>query len=1091
MPLLLLLLKDFAASIRTKLSLGGSGEPEEQLRAPFEIFLQAVGKAFSMDIKSKGETYLHGIGKPDFSVHCNNALCGYVELKQPGKGADPSRYRGHDKRQWERFKTLPNILYTDGNEWALYQNGERVGRITTITYDITLKGAQAVLADDALDLEPILREFVTWNPIAPSSAKELAILLAPVCKLLRTEVQENMKEPDSPFTLLAQDWRKTLFPGATDAQFADAYAQTVTFALLLARAEGGSTENLRKAEQALAADHALLSKALKIFTDELNESERPISLSLLQRITANVSEAGWKDKNSEPWLYFYEDFLAEYDPQLRKDAGAYYTPVQAVRCMVRLTDELLRTRMGKTDGFASPGVMTLDPAAGTGTFPLGILAHSLADKAERMGPGAVAAYAETLARQLYGFEMLVGPYAVSQLRLSRSLVAQGASLPPGGPQVYLTDTLESPNRIPEFPSLLTRELSTQHRKAQEIKQTTPILVCIGNPPYSRHDAATDRNRKETGGWVRWGDEEENGKYREQGALLAAFSEPVKAAGLGNHLKNLYNLYVYFWRWALWKVFEQKKQTPGVISFITASSFLTGPAFCGMREHMRTLCDEIWIVDLGGEGRGGRKEENIFNIQTPVCITIAVRYEEKNEKHGAAVHYTRISGSREEKLAELNSIISFSDMSWRDCHAEGQRPFKPIGNGDYFSNPLLTDLLPWQHSGIQFKRTWPIGHEQSVLQKRWRNLLAQEGRETMFKETRDRKASHIYPHHETGQSLTALTLLPADSPPPTIVRYGYRSFDRQWCLLDNRLGDYLRPPLLESRGTKQIYFASIFTQPLSSGPALTLSVDLPDMHFFSGRGAKDIIPLYRDAAATQSNILPGLLELLSGHYGTAVNVETFSAYLYAILAHKYFTDRFYEDLDALELRVPLTKDAHLFSQVATLGKRLIWLHSYGERMVPEGQRSGVLPPGSAKCLKHIPGTAEAYPESYSYNSSTATLQVGHGEFGPIEQDVYEFEVSGLKVVQSWLNYRMKAGSGRTSSPLDAIRPELWTSEFTSDLLNLLWILEATLQSYPAQRDLLDNILNGELFTADELPAVPEEYREAPTREKARQRQCSLL
>jgi len=276
-----------------------------------------------------------------------------------------------------------------------------------------------------------------------------------------------------------------------------------------------------------------------------------------------------------------------------------------------------------------------------------------------------------------------------------------------------------------------------------------------------------------------------------------------------------------------------------------------------------------------------------------------------------------------------------------------------------------------------------------------------------------------------------------------------------------------------------------------GPALTLSAVLPDLDFFSGRGAKNIVPLYRDTAATQPNILPGLIELLSSTYKTLVTVEALAAYLYAVLAHKDYTDRYYEDLEALEIRVPLTKDAHLFTQAVTLGKRLIWLHSYGERMVPEGQRNGVLPPGSAKCLKHIPCSAETYPENFNYNVRTATLHIGQGEFGPISQEVYDFEVSGLKVVQSWLKYRMKIGSGRTSSPLDAIRPELWTSEFTSELLNLLWILEGTLQSYPAQKNLLDDILNGELFTADELPAVPEEYREAPARERVRQRQCTLL
>ena len=185
-----------------------------------------------------------------------------------------------------------------------------------------------------------------------------------------------------------------------------------------------------------------------------------------------------------------------------------------------------------------------------------------------------------------------------------------------------------------------------------MKSTVPVIVCLGNPPYDRHEAATLDNQARTGGWVRWGDDGER-------AIFHDFLAPVVAAGHGGHLKNLYNLYVYFWRWALWKVFEHDTaHGPGVISFISASSYLDGDAFGGMREHLRRQCDDIWILDIGGEGRGARKSDNVFAIQTPVAIAVAVRAKAAKLDTPAAVRYARIDGARNEKLAALDAITGF-------------------------------------------------------------------------------------------------------------------------------------------------------------------------------------------------------------------------------------------------------------------------------------------------------------------------------------------------------------------------------------------------------------------------------------------------
>ncbi|MGH9800520.1 MAG: N-6 DNA methylase, partial [Blastocatellia bacterium] len=381
----------------------------------------------------------------------------------------------------------------------------------------------------------------------------------------------------------------------------------------------------------------------------------------------------------DPWLYFYEDFLAAYDPKLRKDVGAYYTPVEVVRCQVRLIDDLLVNRLNKPLGFADPDVVTLDPAAGTGTYLLGVIEHALNRIEAEQGAGAVAGQATTLAANLYGFELMVGPYAVTELRVSRALRDRGARLPKDGTHIYLTDTLESPHAEPPQLPLFLRPIAQQHAKALKVKSDVPVIVCLGNPPYDRHEAATQGNKARTGGWVRWGDSRKG-----TDAIFRDFLDPAIVAGHGVHLKNLFNSFVYFWRWALWKVFEHttsdSSDGSGVISFITSAAYLEGKAFCGVREHMRRQCDEIWILDIGGEGRGTRKSDNVFAIQTPVAIAVAIRSKKTRKDKPARVRYVRIDGTREDKLTALDSIKGFAKVKWQNCPDNWQAPFRPAGKG---------------------------------------------------------------------------------------------------------------------------------------------------------------------------------------------------------------------------------------------------------------------------------------------------------------------------------------------------------------------------------------------------------------------------
>ena len=310
--------------------------------------------------------------------------------------------------------------------------------------------------------------------------------------------------------------------------------------------------------------------------------------------------------------------------------------------------------------------------------------------------------------------------------------------------------------------------------------------------------------------------------------------------------------------------------------------------------------------------------------------------------------------------------------------------------------------------------------------------------------------------------------------------GYRSFDRQLLIADSRLVDRPGPKIWFTNGPRQIYITGLFTKVLGEGPALTATSNIPDLDYFCGRGGKDIIPLWRNSEATKPNITEGIFEFLSSSFGFTPVAEDLLAYVYALMATPAYVEHFSEELTIPGPRVPITKDGKLFRKMASLGRRLIWLHTYGERMVPKGQKLGRGPQGKARCIKEVPQDSEQFPEKFGYDELAQTLKVGEGVFEPVPKAVWEFCVSGLDVLGSWLSYRMKKGAGKKSSALNDIRPERW--EFTQGLLELLWMLEATVQMFPALEANLNAVLASEVFQGEELPKPSKEERNGPVVER---------
>jgi hypothetical protein len=411
-----------------------TGAPEDQLRGPLEELVRDLSEVAGLPpaaVDLVGETTLaHLQTRPDYAVIVSNALVGFIEVKAPGKGADPRRVSDpHDKAQWAKLRSLPNVLYTDGNAFSLWRNGEIVGKVVPLEGDVETSGAKLAAPDT---LVPLLFDFLTWDPEPPVSAKQLAQVSARLCRFLRDEVVEQMGLGNRGLTDLATDWRKLLFPEASDAQFADGYAQAVTFGLLVARARGIELKGgIDTAARELRKTNSLIRTALGLLTDdEENQKALEVSLRTLRRVLDAVDWATISRDKREAWLYFYEDFLEVYDNQLRKRTGSYYTPPEVVEAMVRLVDEALRGPLfERPKGLASADVTVADPAVGTGTFLLGVLRRIAKTVEGDQGPGAVPAAIRAAAGRLIRFRAAVRPVrggAAAAHRGDAGLDADGA-----------------------------------------------------------------------------------------------------------------------------------------------------------------------------------------------------------------------------------------------------------------------------------------------------------------------------------------------------------------------------------------------------------------------------------------------------------------------------------------------------------------------------------------------------------------------------------------------------------------------------------------------------------------------------------------
>ncbi len=1096
----------FGDDVRAKLNdPSASGEPEDQLRGPLENLIvdinSVIGKA-AEGVKTIGEVRLPDLmTRPDYAV-TRQGLIGFIELKAPGKGSDPTAFpaKSADRLQWEKLKSLPNVIYTDGNGFTLWQYGKRAAS-ALMHGDVRTAGKALKAGAELLDL---FATFYDWSPMAPSKPRQLAETAARLCRLLREQVKEQLARGEPRLTSLKADWGKLLFPEADDQEFADGYAQAVTFGLLMARARDIPLgENIEPAAKALRRTNTLIGSALALFTEEPDDGH-PLATSLrtLARVLGAVNWHAISKDDPEAWLYFYELFLQHYDTALRKKTGSYYTPPEVVSAMVGLVDQALRsaTRFGLHRGIAADSITLADPAVGTGTFLLGVLRRVAdtidADEGEGARPGAIV----QALKRLVGFEMQFGPFAVAQLRLFAEIVDLTTPAGDGSGKrtkpladashlrLYVADTLADPDEETAWIPTSLAGLAQSRKDANAVKRKEAITVVIGNPPYKE-------KAKGMGGWV-----EERGR-----ALRAPLDDwqPPPEWGVGAHAKHLRNLYIYFWRWAAWKVFggdpfrggtdvEEARWTErrGVVCFITVAGFLNGPGFQKMRAHLRRDADEIFVVDCSPEGHQPAISTRIFQgVQQPVCIVMALRRSAAKSETPAIVHFRSLSeGSRQAKFQELVAL-TLDDEAWTEAPNEWRAPFLPAGAAEWVGYPALEDLFEYNGSGVMTGRTWVIAPDADTLRNRWQRLTSEPDEAT--------KATLFHPHLRDGKpgdkhvdkavkeqlsSSTGHHTFSVAKDAGGVIepsRLSFRSFDRQWIIPDARLLNQPNPRLWKTASAKQVYLTALLAHSPSSGPGLTVAGLIPDLHHYKGSFGGRVLPLWADPTATVPNMPAALLSELSTTYGRPVTGPDLFAYIAAIAASPAYTERFRSHLKQPGLRIPITAECASFDEAVELGREVVWLHTFGERFA-EGRPSGpprvdkgepTIPSGGT-----LPSTLAAMPHELDYDAALRRLKIGTGYVANVSPEVWAYEVSGKNVIRQWWSYRRKdrskppMGDKRPPSKLSQIQPTAWLAEYTTELLAVLRVLTRLVALEPRQADLLGRIVDGTTIDSDTLRAA---------------------
>jgi len=627
--------------------------------------LQQLIESLVSDIRATNEPKRQKCGAPDYILTKKDIPVGFIEAKDIGdKDLEGAKKTGN-KEQFDRYKaSLNNLIFTDYISFLLYREGEFVTKITIA--EITEKGIKAI-PENFVQFENLIKDFCTHIGQTIKSSKKLAEMMAGKARLLSEVIEKALtsdEENSDDSTLKDQmnAFKNILIHDISPKGFADVYAQTIAYGMFAARYHDPSlpTFSRQEAYELIPKSNPFLKKLfgyiagldvddrIKWIVDDL------VNIFLACNVEEMLKNYGKSTKMEDPIIHFYEDFLSEYDPKLRKARGVWYTPQPVVNFIVRAVDDILKTEFDLPQGLADTSktkikvdmqgkkveqevhkVQILDPATGTGTFLAEVIKH--VHTKFKGQQGIWSNYVEThLLPRLNGFELLMASYAMAHLKLDLLLTETGYK--PTKEQrfrVYLTNSLEEYH--PDTGTLFANWLSTEANEANRIKKDTPVMCIIGNPPYSGESA-------NKGEWI-----------------MSLMEDYKKEPGGKEKLKErnpkmVNDDYVKFLRYGQHYI---EKNGSGVLAFINPHGFLDNPTFRGMRWSLLKTYDKIYTIDLHGNTRrnetalDGSIDQNVFDIMQGVSINIFVKTGKKKTNDLAQVFHYDLFGKREFKYDFLN------------------------------------------------------------------------------------------------------------------------------------------------------------------------------------------------------------------------------------------------------------------------------------------------------------------------------------------------------------------------------------------------------------------------------------------------------
>ncbi len=953
-------------------------------------------------------------GNPDFRVwNGSDRIIGYIEAKPP---SEERLDVVEESEQLRRYRaTFPNLILTNFLEFRLYRDGERVdsallGR-PRVLYQ--LRAVPPLEKPDAL--AALLDRFLDFSLPKTFSAESLAVALAVRTRFLRDIVAQQLAdERDAPGRLTGfyEAFQQFLIGQLTPDDFADLYAQTITYGLFAARVRSDAAFSRRVAFDRIPRTIGVLRDLFRFISlgdlpAELAWIVDDIAEVLAVADAPGLLAAYFRDgRGSDPIVHFYETFLAQYDPEERERRGVYYTPEPVVSYIVRSLHRLLKTEFGVADGLASDGVTLLDPAAGTMTVVARAAQEAVREFEGKYGAGGRKQFIRGhILRDFYAFELMMAPYAVGHLKMSFFLEELGHRLADDERvRFYLTNTLDmeelAQSRLPGLSSL-----AEESRLAGQVKRQTPVLVILGNPPYSGHSV----NR---GDWI-----------------LSRIAEYKQVDGRPLGEKNpkwLQDDYVKFLRFAQWKI-EQAGR--GVVGMITNHGYLDNPTFRGMRQSLLRTFDEIYVLDLHGNALkrerapDGGPDENVFDIRQGVAIAffvkrgrpaVALDAPGASEAPGACqVRHAHLWGLREAKYAWLEAH-DVADTDWREL-----RPASPFYlcvpqdeslSAAYNAFVAVPDIFPVNSVGIVTARDSLTIHW--TPQEVWQTVtvfshmapeLAREGY-GLGPDARDWKVA-----------LAQKDLLDSGPEREKVVPVLYRPFDVRYTYYTGRSRGFIcrpRPEVMrhmlagenlalmvprrvEHVGTWQHAFAC---DQISEHVAVSLKTI--DYHFplylYPTADRRDLFSL-GEPAARRPNLNPEIVAALAAAHGREPTPEEVFHYVYAVLYAPTYRAKYAEFLRLDFPRIPFTADHALFEALAGLGGRLVGLHLL---------RSPELDPPLAR-FEGAGDSRVAKSKAPRYDAAAERVYINATQyFAPVPAAVWEYQVGGYQVCHKWLKDRQE-------------------------------------------------------------------------------------